>query len=719
MNWMSCVYALAITATGMGAAACGGVGGTGGTGGSGGVGGTGGSGGVTSATSSSTGGGGPGVMAGITGCAAIFVDDDGICRPSIDKCAAGTIPRFDTGCVPACIPSCAKIFLEDDGVCHASESKCKAGEIPVPSEGCVPIDGPEGCGIAPWGPIADDPTNVYVDPSYVGGASDGTKGAPFVTIADALAASSSGARVVLAAGSYAEPIDVQKPLEIAGRCASMVTITGTIPGTTPVAVRVGLGVGPVKLRRVQIASAGLGVLVKGKLDLDAVWIKGTTGGIFAAVAGAEITAKHLLVQDLEPLADGSGGDGIGAYEGAKLTLDASAIVRARTQAIGLGGPTASTITDTLIEATKGQKIDSAYGYGITAQADVVVKRSVLVGNRGAAVDVVGTGTSATIEQCVIERTIPAAPVTSTGFALLAQAGGTASLAGCYLGENASTGIGLFEKSKLTMTGSILRGTTPNPKNKQSGIGIGVLDRSTLTLDDSALIGNVTAALACSDKGTSVTVHGTLFQGTKSNAADGTSGFGVSLEASARGTFERVAIRGNRGAGLFLLKKAEATITSSLIEETTADATSANGVGILASEHAALSITSTQILTSVAAGVLVHGGPVKIDTSIVRGVALGRVALASGKAVEGIGDGLLVVGALVPSVADLSGSLFTGAARAGLLFADAGGSIHGTAVTGNQYGLVLQGTAAPEVGADSTFTDNAQGDRIDGGTLPTP
>ena len=38
-------------------------------------------------------------------CAPLFVDDEGLCRPSVDACPTGTIPRFDTGCVPVGAPS--------------------------------------------------------------------------------------------------------------------------------------------------------------------------------------------------------------------------------------------------------------------------------------------------------------------------------------------------------------------------------------------------------------------------------------------------------------------------------------------------------------------------------------------------------------------------------------------------------------------------------------
>src|SRR4051812_35623373 len=72
-------------------------------------------GGGTSSSSTGTGGGGGGAApcapsqvtaadgtcfdVGLRGCAAVFVDQDGVCRPSLDKCPAGKLPKFDVGCV--------------------------------------------------------------------------------------------------------------------------------------------------------------------------------------------------------------------------------------------------------------------------------------------------------------------------------------------------------------------------------------------------------------------------------------------------------------------------------------------------------------------------------------------------------------------------------------------------------------------------------------------
>src|SRR4051812_43707888 len=62
--------------------------------------------------------------AGLQGCADLFVDSDGVCRPSIAACPKGKIPKFDEGCVDVGIPGCASDFMEDDGLCHPRMDKC-------------------------------------------------------------------------------------------------------------------------------------------------------------------------------------------------------------------------------------------------------------------------------------------------------------------------------------------------------------------------------------------------------------------------------------------------------------------------------------------------------------------------------------------------------------------------------------------------------------------
>jgi hypothetical protein len=164
---------------------------------------------------------------GIQGCADIFLDEDGLCRPRMEKCPAGTIPKFDEGCVPVGIELCAEVFMEADGLCHPTMEKCPEGTFAVPQEGCLPIDGPEGCGSGTWGNIQEDPNmeTIWVDPSVMT-SGNGSKASPVKTITQALALVPVGGRVALGTGTYDEPIYITKAMTIEGRCPSMVRVQG-------------------------------------------------------------------------------------------------------------------------------------------------------------------------------------------------------------------------------------------------------------------------------------------------------------------------------------------------------------------------------------------------------------------------------------------------------------------------------------------------------------
>src|SRR6185437_15632164 len=131
--------------------------------------------------------------------------------------------------------------------------------------------------------------------------------------------------------------------------------------------------------------------------------------------------------------------------------------------------------------------------------------------------------------------------------------------------------------------------------------------------------------------------------------------------TAESTIDRVLLLGNRSAGFFVENKATATLTNSLIEKSLADANGTYGEGIAATAPKALSVSSTLVLSSVGAGVLVLGGPATITDSVVRDVALGSIAQPPAKPVPGIGDGLLVMGSTSGAAVDVKGSLFMNAA----------------------------------------------------------
>ena len=92
---------------------------------------------------------------------------------------------------------------------------------------CVEAGPSKACGAGPWEPGLGSNT-IYVNGAHVG-VSDGSKGKPWRTIKEALAAVSTTASIIaVAAGTYNEDLFIHKQVALRCRCPSMVTISGRV-----------------------------------------------------------------------------------------------------------------------------------------------------------------------------------------------------------------------------------------------------------------------------------------------------------------------------------------------------------------------------------------------------------------------------------------------------------------------------------------------------------
>src|ERR1044072_4322106 len=152
-----------------------------------------------------------------------------------------------------------------------------------------PAHGKMRGGSGTWRNIQDDASVVYVDPSYVGGSSDGTQAQPFTSINAALAALVPGARIALAAGPSDEAIALPSSVTLEGRCPSMVHLTNT-KDTSTISLKM---VAQVAVRGVHISGAGVGIDIDDASDItiEHVHIQGAHG------AGVQISGASMALID--------------------------------------------------------------------------------------------------------------------------------------------------------------------------------------------------------------------------------------------------------------------------------------------------------------------------------------------------------------------------------------------------------------------------------------
>lgn len=612
---------------------------------------------------------------GIQGCAEGFVEEDGLCHPSIDKCAPGTIPSFSEGCIPVGIPNCAPEFVEGDGLCHPTMDKCAEGTFAVPTVGCVPIDG-DGCGSGTWGNIADAPDTIWVDPSYSGGDGDGSMLKPMSSIAAAFALVMPGGRIALAAGDYDEAVAIDVPVELVGRCPSMVTIRGTqLVAGFPVVVSV---------------DSAVGVRLSGLRLRDGV-------GLVASGGEIELQRVHIAT------AVGWGAVSIGG----KLSMER-----------------------TLVEGTLPESTTSQFGFGIDVEngGELVLHQSALVGNRSVAVYLSKPMTKAVVSESLIQGTLPAVADNEMGRAIQIQEGSTVEVRSSAIVENRDWALfTVLPSSSATVIESIIGRGRPLAGDVFRGSGIAILDGANLNMAASVLTESRGISLWASDPGTNVTLSRNLFTKTLPELSDGSDGRGIEVINGASLQLESSAVVENREIGLVSSSFAASSptlvsITKSLFEHTLPEENSgAYGVGLLCSGVVQLELSDSAVRDSRTAGVLLGAGATSaISRSLIEQVLPGSFyTYLDGTILEkydGIGDGVVVA---FDGTANIADTLVRSADRAGMIFESSRGVLRGVHSLESRFGLILQGEPRPEWQDGSNRFEGREQAIVTQGSVPVP
>jgi Protein of unknown function (DUF1565) len=271
------------------------------------------------------------------------------------------------------------------------------------------------CGEGTWGDIPVDASTQFVDQTYPGGDSDGTREKPWTTIQRAITAAASGAIVAVAAGTYAEDVVIAgKAVRLWGRCPAQVEIQGRGLQIGAVWVLRSLA-GGTEIRSLTISGARSGIALSGARDVvfEAVWVRETGSfGIVVddfygptsvvvksslveqnhqvgvSVLGSDATIEASVVKGTLPNADGAFGRGISVQndpgERAKITVRACLVEQNHELGVSVSGADA-TIEASVVRDTKANG-DGTLGDGIAvANGTATIQNATVSGNARAGV----------------------------------------------------------------------------------------------------------------------------------------------------------------------------------------------------------------------------------------------------------------------------------------------------------------------------------------------
>lgn len=264
---------------------------------------------------------------------------------------------------------------------------CAAGERPSPA-GCLAVGAPCPPASELW--RADLPATgvLYVRPGAAGG--DGTRAAPFGTVAEAAAAAPPGAVIALAAGRFEEQVDLPSGVELRGRCArdTVIAPRAGIAVASPAggALRdltiessdaaVAVSSGTLRGSGLRVAHAGstaIDVSGDGRIELGDAVIEAPASPPGAEVVRARGSAELALSSALVRYAEGAG---VGSRDGAAVELVDVVLVGSRERTAAVTAARLSGLTSTL-RRVAATELTIAEGGAVEADHLALVERGSL------------------------------------------------------------------------------------------------------------------------------------------------------------------------------------------------------------------------------------------------------------------------------------------------------------------------------------------------------
>ncbi len=623
---------------------------------------------------------------------------------------------FFVGCVEG-VPAPADSGSVDVTVCVSGQEASDGG--------CVPA----GCGPDAYGGATD---GVFVLP---GGQGEGSRDAPFGTIAEGLA---SGAAVVNVGAPadgavYDEAIVLDHQVDgvsIVGRCPDLVRVSGV--GAEAGIETSGSSSDTWSVAGVTIAEpGGLGVSARvGTLTLSEVVVQGASA-VGVVVWTGTLAVAGVQVLDTRPDADGLLGTGVevlgGTLAGSGLTIVEAVGQGLRVDAFGVADLDGLVVTDV--------RAGDAAGFGVYAL----------------------DGASVTVRGCEVART------DAMGINVGGKDGGTtARFTDCTVRDAHTTGVYAFGPgTTLTYSGEV-SGTLPYTRT-QFGVGLAA-DLGASVDADVHVHDNDGPGVAAIGAGTTVSVVGEVadnllvgayaldgatlvfdgveVHGTRVAGEDG--GYGVIVEQGATGTLRGGRVWDNEGSGLWVGVAGDGPATLTVIEtavDDTLPAVSSLGFGASVADGGLLDLQGATFAGNHQGGVVATGtGEARLSGVTITGtkkalgadyeVAVGlgcqdgATLVADGVRVEGTeGPGVVVVSGCVATLTDpfVADNAYAGIVLGSGTLTVNGGEVRGTtADPGKGGGVGLLGQRDDTVPrlllADVTLVDNAAGGLVllDGG-----
>lgn len=499
-------------------------------------------------------------IAAATGCGddapAMTADAGSAALPALTPCPAGWIERAAGG-------------LGDLTVCEpwAGEEDCLAGELQYPGGPCVAVG--SAC------PIEGEPGHPYPPDLPSGGAllfvragaaagGDGSRGAPFGTIAEAVAAAAAGATIVLAEGTYPEVVTLPANVALRGACARGARIE---PDATTSAASAVVVTGPnVELANLTVASPVRGIVVEPGASLRAtdVDLARAVGCGIHVRGDASLATERVIVQGVTPGTEQCTGLGVWGVDQARLSLERTFITNCAAAGLVAGEKVGDSVSVTLRSVLIGRgdlHVPIVCGFCSLDAEGLVLERAKGIAILAAAADV-------RVRDFVV-RDITSGATNEIGWGMY-SAGSRVQLSRGRVERTREMAVGAFGGgiSSLDVADLVVRDTHSRDLDGRGGRALVVDGVSTANVARVLFEDNREIALAAYRAGTTVAVTDATIRRTLPNAceADGCPGGGIGIGAydGASIAIERFVVEESNLCGVQLARAGQLDLRTGIV-----------------------------------------------------------------------------------------------------------------------------------------------------------
>ncbi|MBI5518107.1 MAG: right-handed parallel beta-helix repeat-containing protein [Deltaproteobacteria bacterium] len=248
-------------------------------------------------------------------------------------------------------------------------------------------------------------------------------------------------------------------------------------------------------------------------------------GLRASGSGSGIECRASVVRGTRPNAEGTGGHGLGVFEGASLRVTDALVTGNSERGIGASGEgTTVELTGSVVRDTRPRS-DGSLGVGVSASLGAVVRvtGALLSDNTSLGISAWNPGTAVEVAESIIRRTNPR-PDGDLGIGLAAQEGATLRAVGVLVTDNAEAGaIALGRGTRLEVIGGVLR--TTRREGARVGFGLLAEDGASLHAEAVLVTDSADVGVRASGKGTRLELSASVVRGAL-DRNDGSASIGV-------------------------------------------------------------------------------------------------------------------------------------------------------------------------------------------------